>query len=392
LPERTVIKPLNVMMSCLAFISGGAVTYMRNLAPLLYEHFQKAPEGHRLKFLAHEEQKEQLQSVDASQIVWLRQARPTGYARMFWEYWHLPDILNEGQIDVFFTPYQVGPRIRGPKHVMMIRNMEPFLHNRYRYSVANRLRNHLLRLASVKSLRGADRVIAVSKYVRRFLIHAVGIEAERIHMIYHGRNLHLTPTIEGCRDREALAGIGVGKEYLLTCGSLLPYRRCEDIIAAFNICCEFLGPAVQLAIAGSGTDRRYAALIDEMIASSPYKDRILLLGNVPWETVAALYRNCLVCVIATEVEACPNIAIEAMSAGCAVVSSQCPPVREIFQGCALEYRARDPLDLSRQIKRFIEDSDLCREFNNRAVARAEAFSWEKCARATYSALVDWEEK
>lgn len=376
-------------MYCLPLRSGGAVSYIRNLAPLLSTLFRNAPEGHTIKFLAHEDQRELLGGVEDSKVVWVQGQRPMAYSRIWWESQNISRIVRREKIDVLFTPYQVGPRVHSLKHVLMLRNMEPFLCGEYRYSVGSRMRNALLRRSSARALRRADRVIAVSEFARDHLTGAMGIDSARVCTIYHGRNRKLISDCDPEEDRDTLVRLGVGPQFLLTCGSLLPYRRCEDVIAAFNHCADGLPAGMQLVIAGAGTDRRYGELIRQAIADSPNRAQILAVGHVSSSTMAALYRHCRVCVIATEIEACPNIAIEAMTAGCAIVSSDRPPLPEMFRGASLEYHARDIGHLVRQIRRCMEDEDLRRALRMRALQRAEAFSWKKCASLTFSALVDW---
>lgn len=377
------------LMYCLSSVSGGAVAYLRHLVPLLAERFAEASEGHSLRFLAHEQQATVLQGIDRAQVHWLRGVWPAGYRRVVWERRNLGAIVAEQGVDVLFNPYQIGPHARGVKTVLMLRNMEPFLSGRYRYSLKSRLRNELLRRVSIRSLGRADRVIAVSEFARDYLTSTIGIEGHRIRTIYHGRNEAFASAENAENDRVSLKRNGVGGSYILTCGSLLPYRRSEDVVAAFNRRADHLPAGTQLVIAGAGTDRRYGALLHRAVESSPHRDRILPLGHVPWETMMALYRRCLLCVMATEIEACPNVAIEAMASGCVIVSSDRPPLPEMFEGCSLEYRARDVNHLAQQMQLAADDASLRCELKVRALQRAEAFSWEKCASETYSALIDW---
>jgi len=383
---------MRVLVNALSSVSGGAVSYICNIAPLLSALFNNSQDRHSLKFLAHEGQRDLLQSIDESKIVWIKAKRPAGYRRVLWEYQNIALIVRREEVDVLFNPYQIGPWVRGPKHVLMLRNMEPFLCGGYVYSLNSRLRNYLLRLTTVRSLHRANRIIAVSEFTRDHLEYEIGIAREHIRIVYHGRNKRFISDGDEERDWNVLKQSGVGNHFILTCGSLLPYRRCEDVVAAFNQCADNLHAGTQLVIAGAGTDRRYGRLIHDVIAASPYRDRILALGHVPWETMAALYRRCLICVLATEIEACPNIAIEAMGAGCVIVSSDRPPLPEIFGGASLNYHARDIDHLVEQIRRCIDQEDLRHEMKTRALKRAEAFSWEKCASETYAALTDWQDK
>ena len=103
----------------------------------------------------------------------------------------------------------------------------------------------------------------------------------------------------------------------------------------------------------------------------------------------SLYRRCLVCIIATEIEACPNIAIEAMSSGCTIISSDRPPLSEIFAGSSLVFTSRDVEGLSQHISACLSDDKLRTEMGKRALERSLAFSWQKCAEETYAALTEW---
>jgi glycosyltransferase involved in cell wall biosynthesis len=364
------------------------VAYLRNLTPLLAEHFARDRAGHSLRFLAHEEQAPLLGGVDKSQIYWVRGKRPTGYRRLLWERRNLTRIAAENGADILFTPYQIGPEVQVHRQVYMLRNMEPFLYREYHYSIKTRLRNFLLRRGTVSCLQGADRVIAVSGLARERLTQGLGIAPEKVRTIYHGRPGFANHVVEA-KDRELLGQIGISDNYILTCGSLLPYRRCEDVIAGFNQSAPTLGEHVKLVIAGSGTDRRYWEMIRKAIVFSPFQERIQAVGHVSWETMGALYRRCRACVIATEIEACPNIAIEAMTSGCVIVSADRPPLPEMFRGCSLEYRARDIGHLAQQMRRAVEDRPLGRTLRERALVRAKDFSWEKCAQETYDVLTQW---
>jgi len=66
-------------------VSGGAVSYLRHLAPLLARRFTESSEGHRLKLLAHEDQRDLLDGIDMNQVVWVQGVRPVGVRRVVWE-------------------------------------------------------------------------------------------------------------------------------------------------------------------------------------------------------------------------------------------------------------------------------------------------------------------
>ena len=146
---------------------------------------------------------------------------------------------------------------------------------------------------------------------------------------------------------------------------------------------------LNLVIAGSSSDISYINKLKKLIKSSVSPSRIILLGNVPWKTMNILYRQSKIFVISTEIEACPNIALEAMAAGCVILSSDKPPLPEMFSGSSLDYKARDVSVLSKKIIEVLEDRNLQLKLKKLSSKRATYFSWSMCVDETYSALTNW---
>jgi len=373
---------MKVMINLLSSSSGGALSYLRNLVPLIARQFSESGE-HQLFLLLHSSQKNELAELDPSiKCVEVAQ-QSNGYTRVLWEILTLPSIVKEKSIDVLFTPYQLAPVIQGTKTVAMIRNMEPFLFRKYRYDFKNFLRNSVLRMASIRTLKRADRVIAVSQFAAAYCLNALHISDHTLTTIYHGRDRRFSAT-PNANDDDALKLLGVTGEYLFTCGSMLPYRRCELIIEAFARWA--IDKDCELIIAGSSTDSRYQAYIHSLIECSPIAHKIKWLGQVTPENMRVLYRRCQLFVTATEIEACPNIGIEALSSGCHIVSSDNDPLPEIFTDAADYYHAEDTEELMTQFELHFARND---RVNHKALTRAEFFSWEACSRATFKALTNW---
>ena len=380
---------MNILINCLSSVSGGAVSYLRNLLPKLDALFQESNQGHGITILAHQEQKYLFPSIPDSNCILLKNSRPMGCRRFLWEYRNLGKIVSSHNIDVLFTPYQISPQINGVKQVLMLRNMDPFCFGKYKYRFKPWLRNKVLFSQSQQSLCNADRVIAVSGYVEHTLVDRLNISEDRIYRIYHGRDENFSPNGDLKNDTAVLAEMNINGPYILTCGSLWPYRRCEDVIRAFDLHREKTGQDVNLIIAGSKTYGPYRKLIERLILQSPNSARIHAIGLVSYQAMQAIYRRCVFCVLATEVEACPNIAIEAMSSGCAVISSDSPPLPEIFADSSLEFASRNIEELTSKMKELVNNERLITDIKNKALERAKSFSWDECAKRTYHVLVQW---
>ena len=378
-----------VLYNCLSAISGGAVSYNRNMLPELNRLFEGSVDGHQLRILLHESQEPFISDIPGAQCIFVKGHRLTGVRRLLWEWRHLEHVAQEERADVLFCPYQIGRSVANAKLVLMIRNMEPFLFQRYRYGLGSRLRNHLLRCYSARALRSADRVIAVSQFAKDLLTNQLSVLPGRICQIYHGRDTRLTPTDNRSANWKLLSELGLKSDFVLTCGSLRPYRRCEDVISAFAKLKPGPTNGLTLIIAGSEDVARYGKAIRRAIAQSACGDSVRMVGHVSWEMMRALYQCCKVCVIASEIEACPNIAIEAMTSGCVIVASDQPPLPEMFHDSAVYFRSRNVADLADKMQLALLDANLREQLQTLALRRSQGFSWRTCAAKTFQALVQW---
>lgn len=376
-----------MLLNCLPAVSGGGIAYIQHIVPRLDALFATSTDN-VLIVLAHESQRGLFRDVADDRFVLTRGRRPTGLRRVLWERRMLPDMAKSLSADVLFTPYQIAPRVSNMRSVVVFSNMEPFRASSYRYTLRSRLRNSVLARLTASSVRSADRVIAVSELTREVLTRELGVSDAQIRVAPLGRDAAFHPSGDVAQDDAVLASIGVRRPYVFTCGSVLPYRRIEDVIAAFEaLPSDRAGE--QLVIAGSGSDTRYATEIERATAGSTRASDIKRAGHVSREAMYVLYRRASVVVFATEVEACPNIAIEAMASGSLVLSTDRRPMTDMFGNACVYYPGRDVRALSSTLARMLADPTTFTQYRRKAFERSHAFSWDACAQQIYETLVTW---
>ena len=85
----------------------------------------------------------------------------------------------------------------------------------------------------------------------------------------------------------------------------------------------------------------------------------------------------------SRMEACPNVAMEAMSHSCLCISTESPPMPEFFGDSSWYYSPRDASALAEQIRETDllsnEEKSIMKEY---AKNRAAYFTWEKCVELT----------
>lgn len=289
-----------------------------------------------------------------------------GYSRILHEYSSIPKLVGQYNFTTVYTPYQIGPvTIKGAECILMFRNMEPYVAANYPYPLRNRLRSFLLRKFSKYHLNKADKIIAVSEFTKNFIAEEENIDRDKITVVAHGIRQFVPPEHQ------------VKGNFILTVGSIMPYKRLEDLIAAFNLFKLKRKNNTKLVIVGSGLDADYSHKIEKMILDSPFSQDISLTGKVSHKEVVEMFSECRIFVMTSEVEACPNTALEAMSMGCAIISSDNQPMPEFFKDAVLYYPYRDSVILAKHIEELMSNADNRKILGEKAILRSQLYSWEK---------------
>lgn len=264
----------------------------------------------------------------------------------------------------------------GAPVVSMVRNMEPMLPPTLQEGVKpwakNRIGAYMARRASQES----TRVIAVSEFVRNYLLREWHLDPARVSVVYHGVDV---PTTFDAHD---MASELATSRFVFAAGSLLPYRGLEDAVRALPL----VAPDIKLAIAGSGS-ATYQARIVALAQQLDVHNRVVWMGHVNDQVMNAAFQRCLAFLMTSRVEACPNTALEAMAAGAVCISTTLPPMPEFFGNQALYYEADDAAQLAQQIELVarMPAQELSRRSAD-VVVRAKEFDWQRTALGTVSQL------
>lgn len=283
--------------------------------------------------------------------------------------------------DVVFFP--TARRIDcGAPTVVMVRNMEPltvpFGGNTWRESLRNIARARVARAAS----RRAARVIAVSDHVRTFVTDRWGVPAARVARVYHGVE---APRAEAAVMPAALERI---PRFVFTAGSIRPARGLEDLIRAASTLRRDT-PGIMIAIAGEApiATRPYEARMRRLADRLGVADSIVWTGQLPPAQMAWAYDRCAAFIVTSRAEACPNVALEAMSHGAPIVSTRQDPMPEFFIDTAAYYRPGDADDLASRVAGIAAaPPDAAARRRAAARARAAEFPWTRTADETIAQL------
>ena len=276
--------------------------------------------------------------------------------------------------DVVFVPTARHMGFGRAPVVTMVRNMEPLLVPFGGNTWGEGLRNLARAWAARRASRRARRVIAVSAHVRGFLVERWRIPAERIGLVYHGVDPVLVPP----------AGRQGTRRTIFTAGSVRPARGLEDALRAMPL----LPDDVHLLVAGAVNRgaARYARRLRDLARTLGVGARVTFAGELDDQAMTAAFRQCSAFVMTSRAEACPNTALEAMSAGTVTVSVDHPPMPEFFAEAALYYRAGDQEGLARQLQTALRNGTERTRLSRAAVERARLYTWDQTCEKTIQEL------
>lgn len=290
--------------------------------------------------------------------------------------------LEKFSPDVIYSPTERSFRFNKVPVVNMIQNMEPFVTNIDGNPFNERGRQWIQVVDARKAINKSDRVIAVSEFVKDFLIKKWDIPADKIGIVYHGvedlnqkgNNVVRPPFIPNDWDGQ----------FLFAAGSIRPARGLEDVLYALNHL-SAKSSISGLVIAGETTSvmMKYRKKLEAIIKTHNLSSRVYWAGNLNEREMAWCYQNCFAFVMTSRVESFGMIAGEAMAHGCICISADNPCLPEIFGNAAIFYKPYSGEDLANKIMEVLSwDSQKRALASETARQRASEFSWDICAEKT----------
>ncbi len=152
--------------------------------------------------------------------------------------------------------------------------------------------------------------------------------------------------------------LGDGRRNLLVVGRLAPNKRVEDAIAVFAVFQRMFDPRARLLIAGGweGFEGYRASL--ERRANALRAERVLFLGRVADDELAACYQSAAALVCTSEHEGVGVPLLEGMACGVPVFAYDAGAVRETLDGAGVLLADKRPDEWAGALDRVLADRAL----------------------------------
>lgn len=278
--------------------------------------------------------------------------------------------VSRPQPDLLFVPAHVIPAVCPVPAVVTVHDLG------YRFFPdAHPWRQRLyLDLSTRYSAGRAVRVIADSEATRRDLTRLYGVPAEKISVVYPGRD----EAFGYCDPVAVRARYALPETYILHVGTLQPRKNLLRLMEAVDA----LPEAVHLVLAG-----RPGWLAEPILAAARARgQRVRLLEYVPEADLAGLYSGAAAFAFPSLYEGFGFPVLEAMACRTPVVSSDTSSLPEVVGEAGLRVDPLDVAALAEALRRALTDAAVRADLIGKGVQQLQRFSWDRAARETWAVL------
>lgn len=228
----------------------------------------------------------------------------------------------------------------------------------------------------------ADHIIVISEATGAALRRWFNVDPTRITKTHLAADLSFLPRSTAML-APALVNLGlIPGSYVLSVGTLEPRKNLGTLFAAYAGLPAALRQRYPLAVAGM-TGWKTEGLMksaEKLIR----RGELRLLGYVADELVPPLYAGAAAFVYPSRYEGFGLPALEAMACGVPVITGNLTSLPEVVGDAGIMVDPDDVNGMRESLLRLLEDRAYAEDLGRRGLVRAGTFSWERCARETFS--------
>jgi glycosyltransferase involved in cell wall biosynthesis len=248
----------------------------------------------------------------------------------------LPRILRKHKIDLLHAPHFMLPLVCPCPAVVTIHDV---IGMRWKEDIRSRIGRLYYRFMMPAAVRLADRIITDSKFSRDDIVHCLGVDPEKVKVIYPGISPQFRRITDGVQLENIRSKYRIEDEYIVYAGIYKPRKNHAALLRAFQRFLSHEGHA-NLVLVGplKEGEQELRRLADELEISR----KVIFTGFVNDSELRSIYS-------AAKVYACPSLyegfgftVLEAMACGTPVVCTGETSLPEVAGDAALYADPRSP--------------------------------------------------
>ncbi|HMF92499.1 MAG TPA: glycosyltransferase family 1 protein [Candidatus Angelobacter sp.] len=284
--------------------------------------------------------------------------------------------VHEDKVDLFHSPFYWMPRGLNCPVVVTMHDLIPFLFPIYPWP-----KQWVIQRGYRIAARQAASIIAGSENTAKDVREILGVAGERITPIADAADRNCFRPQGGCEELAFLRErYGVSPPYLVAASARnWRAKNLEGALQVLRLARRESNIGFQTVVYGP------AAGLDAAGGEAAWPDlNLRRTGYMEAKDLAALFRHARAFVMPALYEGFGLPVLEAMSCGCAVITSNAGSLAEVAGEGAQVFAPHDVAGMARAISGLLRNREELDHWKAAALRRAEDFSWAKAARETIS--------
>ncbi len=296
------------------------------------------------------------------------------FNRLVWTQRQLPQLYRQLKASLLFSPITEAPLGPSCRTVVMVHDLIPLRFPRWRSPLTSYCKFYMPLV-----LRQAEHILCNSQATADDVVNYFQIPADKITPIALGYDqAHFQPGNDSLPTRE--------KPYFLFIGRHDPHKNVARLIQAFAQLTNH--GDIDLVLAGP-TDRRYTPKLIALAEELGVSQSLHCLDYVSYDQLRQLYRQAIAVVFPSLWEGFGFPVLEAMACGTAVITSNLSSLPEVAGDSGLLVDPFSVDEIHQAMAQVWRDDLLRSQLEQRGLARAKEFSWEKTGHLTKQLLAQY---
>ncbi|MDD5606011.1 MAG: glycosyltransferase family 1 protein [Patescibacteria group bacterium] len=290
-----------------------------------------------------------------------------------------PSVLKKARLDlIHYTNFNTPVFFTQVKSVVTVHDLTLwFFPGRKQKSW---LRRVVYRQVMRQSCENATRIIAVSKGTKTDIVKYLGINADKIDVIYESAPKRYRDKVEPKRLEAIKAKHNISRPYFLYVGEWRPHKNLVRLIRAFATFKRQYQLDYQLVLVGKLDP--FAPEIPETIKQLGLQDDVITTGYVADQDLPYFYAGAFAFIFPSLYEGFGIPPLEAMAAGVPVISSNASVMPEILGDAALFFNPKSLEDIAQAMYKLATTFRLQKELKDKGFQQIKKYSYTKMVKET----------
>jgi glycosyltransferase involved in cell wall biosynthesis len=307
-----------------------------------------------------------------------------GRSVLSWDQIAVPEAVERHGIDLLFNPkYSIPLRARC-RTAWVCHGLDWYVMP-WGSRLVDRLSHRFL---VPRYARKADAIVAVSEVTRRHVMEYLSVPPDRVFTVYSGVDDVFRGSLPAARLAEIRTKFSLPERFLLYAGAIYPPKNFTRLVQAY----AKVGPPAGIPLVVAGGQNRFLSE-DELRQPDVLgiSEWVRWPGWIEQEDLAGFYAMAEALLLPSIFESCGLPVLEAMAAGCPVVTADRYGTKELAEGAAVLVNPESVDSIADGIRRALEDGALRAHLVRVGRVRSQHFTWQRCATETLAVLERAEE-